>query len=148
MLKSTFSVFVLMVTLSLPAKAQITLDTEEYTSGHYRVTFHNQGYPYSIRENRDGRTIVFTVPANDGVETSAILPHKDLFIALPPNSHPDITLVITGRESISNAVPALSPKVHLINDSLVGYTPVTGRPLHKTVNTVSYKMNGYLWIGN
>jgi hypothetical protein len=141
-------VFLMSVIVFSSLGAQIVLQHEELQGSRYSVKFHNSGYPYSIHEAGGKRIIRFNVPPDEGKEAAPTLPRRDLFIALPPNTRPDINVVITQQDVIPNVLPILNPKVHRQNDSVLVYTAVTGAPPQQAINTVSYRFNGYLWVGN
>ncbi|MDD8017707.1 MAG: C25 family cysteine peptidase [Bacteroidota bacterium] len=149
-----------LVLFPIPLPAQITLEKEEFVSGKYRLTFANTGTPYSIQETGGKRTVRFDFPMDESKEGTFSLPQKDIFIALPPNSRPSITVRALKRELIVNARPEITPKVYTIGDSLVLYKQASeyDTEILRSAQADNEKMNvrrhslfilrGYLWIGN
>jgi hypothetical protein len=142
-----YAILLLLSTAVSPMLSQILLDREDYLAGSYRMSFSNHGYAYTIREENNQRIIRFNVPYDEGREASPILPRKDLFIALPPNTRSPIKFVVVKQDAILNVLPALTPNIHQANDSLISYTAAAGMPSKEMINTVYFKFNGFLWIG-
>ncbi len=147
MLNRIHKIIVLLTLMALPLMSQIALVNEDYQSGHYRLHFNNLGYVYNFQQNNGKRIIRFLIPYDEGREASPILPRKDLFIALPPNSRSPIKFGILAQNVIPNVIPELTPAIRYPYDSLVSYKKVFGEPAIKPINSSYYKFNGYLWIG-
>src|SRR4030042_197108 len=76
---------------------------------------------YSI-EKKDGVTkIKFPEYMDEGKPGEFILPFKDLFIPIPPDSKPEVFLEVTEREEIF-AYPEVNPEVKKLKDGSLSYT--------------------------
>jgi hypothetical protein len=104
--------------------AQVKLQKEEMIEGKYRLVYSNDGYSCSVNENNGKRYLSFS--GADNKKEDQFLPAQNLIIALPPNSHPAITVTVTKRQQLS-----LDKIEHL---------PAFDKEL--------YSVKGYLWIDN
>ncbi len=76
--------------------SQITLQNEVMISGKYRLDYSNSGYSYFFLEKNGKRILSFS-----GTDEELSFPSRSLFIALPPNSHPAIHVLITKQQPLS-----------------------------------------------
>lgn len=118
MLRVGYLLFLLPWILS----AQISLVKEESVNGHYRLTYSNAGYSYSIQERNQERILSLTEQTESNEQQ---FPSRSIFLALPPFSQPNITASITKHAALD---------AELIHP--------------KQLPSLFYEVKGYLWIDN
>ncbi len=117
-----FQAILLLIPLIL--QSQILLQKEILSGNQYRLHYVNKGYSYDIQKLKGKEYISFNGPILEAEEIP--FPTRELFIALPPNSHPTIQFVVTKQQSL---------KLDKLEN-----IPSTNVP--------RYKIKGYLWLGN
>lgn len=118
MLRVGYLLFLLPWILS----AQISLVKEESVNGHYRLTYSNAGYSYSIQERNRERILSLAEQTENNEQQ---FPSRSIFLALPPFSQPNITASITKHAALD---------AELIHP--------------KQLPSLFYEVKGYLWIDN
>ncbi len=142
----TFLLKCIFITISfqLILSAQ-SLEKETINGNKYILDIELNSSPYEIIKKNFKNILHFYNYIDEANPGSPILPSKDLFIAIPPGSSPNLKVLITDKRVI-NAEPELNPVVKRENDSSLIYlnaqTPVI------SPNDKLYKINGFLWIGN
>jgi hypothetical protein len=104
--------------------AQMTLQKEEMVNGTYRLTYSNDGYVYFINEKDGRRYLSFT--KSDDEKEKYTFPAQNLIIALPPNSHPAITVRATRQQPLQSG--------------MFDNIPISGSEI--------YVVEGFFWINN
>ena len=142
----TFLLKCIFITISfqLILSAQ-SLEKETINGNKYILDIELNSSPYEIIKKNFKNILHFYNYIDEANPGSPILPSKDLFIAIPPGSSPNLKVLIKDKRVI-NAEPELNPVVKRENDSSLIYlnaqTPVI------STNDKLYKINGFLWIGN
>ncbi len=138
-------IFFIIFPFSSNVFSQVSNIVEKVENEKYKITFDSPAINYSIKQLSNRKEISFPGFVDENSPGTFILPKKDLFIAIPPNSNPTVNLKILSSETI-DAVPAINPFVKSLNDSLVTYEAVD-KPI-KSNNSANFKIKGKLWIGN
>ena len=75
------------------------------------------------------------------------LPHRDVILALPPESKVKISLLSSIEKKFNNIIPLLNPEVELVNDSTVSVKEVDYPNRKQTFDTKPLVENkGYFWL--
>ncbi len=105
-------------------QSQIHLQKETYSGNQYKLQYVSSGYYYDIQELANKKYISFNGPILK--EEEIPFPTRELYIAIPPDSHPAIQFVVTKQQPIS-----LEKFENIPNN-----------------NIPRYKIKGCLWVGN
>jgi hypothetical protein len=124
--------------------SQVILLDENITGNKYELVFSNE-IPYVINKIENQSVIEFSNYLDEGKSGKFILPQKEFFITIPPNTTPKIKVNFPVKKFLS-AIPKVNPEVKLLDDSTVVYYDT--KPILNDVTNIFYNVNGYLWIGN
>ena len=137
--------FILVSSLTVSSFPQVSNIVEKVENEKYKISFEAPPINYNIKQLSNRKEISFPGFVDENAAGTFILPKKDLFIAIPPNSNPTINLRILSKETI-DAIPAINPSVKSLNDSVVAYEPIDKPIKNNTESNLIVK--GKLWIGN
>src|SRR5690606_5189101 len=132
-----------IIIISIYSRVKITRESFNDNSYSFELQFQKENY--KISEGEHNKVITFDNYFDESKPGEFILPQKEIFIAVPYNSNPQINLTITGSNNI-NAVPEINPAVlYDRKNNRFNYTQTdfAGKPDDKF-----YKVKGFLWIGN
>jgi hypothetical protein len=110
----------------------------------YRLDIVNEAR-YELRTYGQATTIQFNGYSDESKEGKYILPQQDLFIAIPPNTDPEIVFNATQTNRIK-ARPEINPIVQRNSDSSLLYVraPVPQKAAEQSL----FAKKGYVWIGD
>ncbi len=145
MLKTKLEMIAFLCLLPALLLAQELNIIEKSESEIYKISFDAPVINFNIKKLQNRNTISFPDFSDESASGEFILPKKDLFIAIPPNSNPAIQLNIINQEFI-DAYPEINPLVKSVNGSLVVYQEVE-MPV-RINGSKNLKIKGKLWIGN
>ncbi len=143
--KLSLLISLIIFSFTVSAFSQVSNIIEKVENEKYKITFDSPAIEYNIQQLSNRKEISFPGFVDENSPGTFVLPRKDLFIAIPPNSNPTIKLKILSSEFI-DAIPAINPSVKSFNDSVVTYEAVD-KPI-KINSGTNYKVKGKLWIGN
>ena len=83
----------------MSVQAQIYIQKEELSGTRYRLSCSTQGYRYSVNDVSGKKYLSFT--GNVSEQEDAVYPTRDLFIALPPNTHPSLQFVVINQQPLA-----------------------------------------------
>ncbi len=138
-------VIIVISSLTIRIFSQASNIVEKIQNEKYKISFEAPAINYNIKQLNNRKEISFPGFSDENTPGVFILPKKDLFIAIPPNSSPTVSLNILSEETI-DAIPAINPSVKSIRDSIVAYE-FLDKPI-KNVNKSNLTILGKLWIGN
>ena len=124
--------------------AQVLLTHEKINYEKYSLTFKNE-IPFKIIKKKYYNIIKFNNFDNLSNSGQFVLPRKDIYISIPPNTKPSVKLIDIQKKVIK-AVPEIGQTAKLFNDSTIVY--VKSKPANQLLSGRSYKIKGYLWIGD
>src|SRR3972149_1012952 len=137
--------FLLLFFFGFSSYPQVRLNSESIETSRYDLNLTLEMVPYSISSINGMKKIHFTNYMDESQPGSLILPSKDIFIAIPRNSTPDINITVTKLNTIF-ANPEINPIVFSLDDSTVIYKPSEPKMNFQTIPV--YEFKGYLWINN
>jgi hypothetical protein len=75
------------------------------------------------------------------------LPSRDVIVAIPPNSKPNVSIISSEEKKYYNIVPSLNPSLEMINDSTIEIKELeyTNRVINVKPSQV-IEIKGYLWL--
>jgi hypothetical protein len=133
---------VIFVFLFSTLKSQ-TIEHEIIKQKLYEIAFSYPQPVYSLKKE-DGLTILkFSEYMDESKPGEFILPFKDLFIPIPPDSKPEVLLEVTEREEIT-AYPEINPEVRELKDGSLSYTNIKFPKNYYQLPL--YEVRGFLWI--
>ena len=119
-------IFLLLLFITQHSYSQFQVNSESYSESEYKLEIQIEPEKFSIIKTGNNKTIHFDKSTMDESKPGAfILPQKEIFIAIPCNSDPEIKLNIIKSEIIK-AVPELNPIINLdIKNNSIQYSQVT-----------------------
>ena len=113
--KKSSIIFFLLFPLLINLNAQFKLVEEKLQGKSYRLSFETEPVKYRIMDAVNSKQIYFEEYLDESKPGSFLIPKSELFLAIPPNSNPDIRFEIVEKEFI-NTVPAINPNIVLDKD--------------------------------
>src|SRR5450759_648297 len=138
------AVLSLIIVVSLPLHPQVSLKSDEVVQNTYRLDIVNEAR-YELRTYGQATTIQFNGYSDESKGGNYILPQQDLFIAIPPNTDPEIVFSATRTNRIK-ASPEINPIVQRNGDSSLLY--LRAPAYQKTAAQSLFAKKGYVWIGD
>ncbi len=136
---------ILIFSLTISSFPQVSNIVEKVENEKYKISFDAPSIIYTIKQLNNRKEIYFPGFMDEDTPGTFVLPRKDLFIAIPPNSNPIINLKILSSETI-DAIPAINPSVKSLDDSIVAYEAIE-KPVKNIIES-DLEIKGKLWIGN
>ena len=103
------AVLSLIIVVCLPLHPQVSLKSDEVVQNTYRLDIVNEAR-YELRTYGEATAIQFNGYSDESKGGNYILPQQDLFIAIPPNTDPEIVFNATQTNRIK-ARPEINPIV-------------------------------------
>lgn len=137
------AVLVPIIVLSVPLHPQVSLKSDEIVQNTYRLDIVNE-VRYDFRTHGQETAVQFNGYFDESKGGKYLLPQQDLFIAIPPNTDPEIVFSVTQTSRIK-ARPEINPVEQRNSDSSFVYARDPA-PQEEAVQSLFAK-KGYLWIG-
>ncbi len=144
-MKSFLLKLILFLSFIFAAGSAQTLKKETINNNTYNLEIELNPSPYKILKKNSKNLVHFYNFLDETKPGTPVLPAKDIFIAIPPGSSPNIKVLLINKKEII-AEPELNPIVKRESDSSIVYTEAPA-PVISPINEL-YKVNGFLWIGN
>ena len=144
-MKSFLLKLIIFFSLIIAAVSAQTLKKETINNNTYNLDIELNSSPYKILKKNSKNLVHFYNFLDETKPGTPVLPAKDIFIAIPPGSSPNIKVLLINKKEII-AEPELNPIVKRESDSSIVYTEAQA-PVISPINEL-YKVNGFLWIGN
>ena len=144
-MKSFLTKIILFVSIITTGVSAQNLKKESVNNNTYYLDIELYSTPYKIVKKSSKNLIHFNNFLDETKPGTPVLPAKDLFIAIPPRSNPNIIVSLIDKKEI-NAEPELNPLIQRESDSSIVYIE-SHSPVISPINEL-FKVNGFLWIGN
>ncbi|KAF0152113.1 MAG: Uncharacterized protein FD143_1330 [Ignavibacteria bacterium] len=140
--------FIKIVLVSyLLAGTHSTVKQKNESGFQIKLSFEN--VKYEIEKGEQSR-IIFPDAMDESQPGSLILPHKIIYIALPPNDESEITFINKTSQLINSVIPEINPQWEIINDSTIHYkeAQLSIPTLQASSSLPDFTVMGYTWIRN
>ena len=116
--KKKIIIFFLLFPLLINLKAQFKLIEEKIQGKNYRLYFETEPIKHQVINSQNSKQLYFEEYIDESKPGSFIIPKGELFIAIPPQTNPNIRYEIVEKEFI-DAVPTINPNIVLDKDGMI-----------------------------
>jgi hypothetical protein len=123
---------------------QVQCISEEISGNSYRLLFKSLEN-FSIKHDVGKSFIEFPNQFNEAQPGSFYVPNSEIFIAIPNNTNPSVT--IKSKEVLNiPAIPVINPEVIRINNNVIEYNYIENA--READFFELFKVKGFIWIGD